>query len=451
MFKRKVYDSLLAWKNRYNGTYACLIEGARRIGKTTVAEEFAANEYKSYIKIDFSNASKNIKDNFDNIDNPDYFFLRLQTETGISLYARESVILFDEVQLFPKARQAIKHLVADGRYDYIETGSLISIRKNTKDILIPSEEHKISMYPMDFEEFTWALGKTQEPLLEFYRTGQRLGDSLHRMLMRNYRLYLAIGGMPQAVSAYVDGRSFDEIDGVKREIIALYHDDLYKLDPSGKLSAAYEAIPGQLAKKRKRFVLSAATAKEKGDKDLEIIHDFAESKIVLPCYNVTNPGISLSQTQDLETYKLYLSDIGLFTTMLFNDSNGSHEDIYRKLLSDTLTADLGYLYENAVAQEIAASGRKLYYHTWRKSDSTHSYEIDFLITGNKKLVPIEVKSSKTSPHTSLDEFCRKYSEVVGDRYLLSGKDVSRDGMIQLKPLYMTRFVVDSEKTPGRLL
>ena len=310
MFKRKIYASLLDWKNRYNGTYACLIEGARRIGKTSIAEEFAAKEYKSYIKIDFSAASKSIRDNFDNIDNPDYFFLRLQTETGINLYIRESVIIFDEVQLFPKARQAIKHLVADGRYDYIETGSLISIKKNTRNILIPSEEHKISMYPMDFEEFTWALGKTLDPLRKFYASGHGLGESLNRLQMRNFRLYLAIGGMPQAVAAYVDGKSFDEIDAVKREIIALYHDDLYKLDASGKLSAAYDAIPGQLDKKNKRFVLSAATAKEKEDKDIETIHDFADSKVVLPCYNVTNPGIALSQTKDMETDKLYLSDTG---------------------------------------------------------------------------------------------------------------------------------------------
>lgn len=442
MFRRKIYESLLDWKKHYNGKYACLIEGARRVGKTSIVEEFAKNEYKSYILIDFSKASKEILESFDSIGDLNYFFLKLQTEAGINLYTRESVIIFDEVQLFPKARQAIKHLVADGRYDYIETGSLISIRKNTKDILIPSEEHRISMYPMDYEEFTWALGSSLDPLRSFFDSGLQLGETVNRNQMRRYRLYLAVGGMPQAVEAYVEHRSFDEIDDIKREIIALYHEDLYKLDPTGRLSMAYDAIPGQLAGKRKRFILSAATGKEKEEKDIERINDFADSKMVLPCYNVTKPAVSLSQTKDIETYKLYLSDVGLFTTMLFNDSDDSHEDIYKKLLSDKLDADLGYLYENAVAQEIMSKGRKLYYHTWQKEGSTHSYEVDFLIAKNRKIIPIEVKSSKVRPHKSMDEFCRKYSKDVGERYILSKKDVSKDGMLQLKPLYMVQYVVE---------
>ncbi len=440
MFKRKIYDSLLDWKKRFDGKYACLIEGARRVGKTSIVEEFARNEYRSYILIDFSKASKEIRDNFDNIGNPDFFFMKLQADMGTALYPRQSVIIFDEVQLFPKARQAIKHLVADGRYDYIETGSLISIRKNTKDILIPSEEHRISMFPMDYEEFMWALGKDISPLESLYNSGLSLGEVGNRNQMRSYRLYLAVGGMPQAVAAYTEHKSFDEIDAVKREIIDLYHEDLYKLDPTGRLSQAYDAIPAQLAAKRNRFVLSNATGKEKEEKDIERINDFADSKMVLPCYHVTNPGVALSQTKDVETYKLYLSDVGLFTTMMFHDSDESHENIYRKLLSDSLDADLGYLYENAVAQELVSKGRKLYYHTWRKGDSTHSYEIDFLMIKNKMVVPIEVKSSRVKPHTSMDEFCRKYSNVVGERYLLSKKDVSKDGMLQLKPLYMAQYL-----------
>lgn len=443
MFKRKVYDRLLEWKNEWNGKYACLLEGARRVGKTTIAEEFACNEYESYILIDFSNVSKELINIFDDISKLDLFFLRLQMETGITLKERKSVVIFDEIQLFPKARQAIKHLVKDGRYDYIETGSLISIKKNVKDILIPSEEHKIHVYPMDYEEFLWATGGNAGILRMAYDSNVPLGDSVNRSAMRDFRIYMAVGGMPQAVEAYIESNNFEKVDRVKRGIIDLYYDDLKKIDATGRLSDIYRSIPSQLAQDKKRFVITAATGKQKTRKDEERMYELIESKMVLPCYNVTNPGVSLSQTRDLKNFKLYLSDIGLFTTMLFNDTENGKENIYKKLLSDKLDADLGYLYENAVAQIIKSYDKELYYHVWKKKTGTHYYEIDFLLTSKNKIIPVEVKSSNVRNHKSIDEFAVKYSKYVGDRYLVSQKDVGSIGMLKLKPVYMVPYIIES--------
>lgn len=443
MFKRKVYDRLLEWKNEWNGKYACLLEGARRVGKTTIAEEFARNEYESYILIDFSNVSKELINIFDDISKLDLFFLRLQMETGVTLKERKSVIIFDEIQLFPKARQAIKHLVRDGRYDYIETGSLLSIKKNVKDILIPSEEHKIHVYPMDYEEFLWATGGNAGILRMAYDSNVPLGDSVNRSAMRDFRIYMAVGGMPQAVEAYIESNNFEKVDRVKRGIIDLYYDDLKKIDATGRLSDIYRSIPGQLAQDKKRFVITAATGKQKTRKDDERMYELIESKMVLPCYNVTNPGVSLSQTRDLKNFKLYLSDIGLFTTMLFNDTENGKENIYKKLLSDKLDADLGYLYENAVAQIIKSYDKELYYHVWKKKTGTHYYEIDFLLTSKNKIIPVEVKSSNARNHKSIDEFAVKYSKYVGDRYLVSQKDVGSIGMLKLKPVYMVPYIIES--------
>jgi hypothetical protein len=420
-----------------------LIEGARRVGKTTVAEEFAKNEYETYIKIDFSNFDEDLKEVFNNISKLDLFFLGLQTVTGIELKKRKSVIIFDEIQLYPKARQAIKHLVSDGRYDYIETGSLISIKKNVKDILIPSEEHKIYMYPMDYEEFLWAIGQNANVLRKVYESNIALGNSTNRSAMRDFRIYMAVGGMPQAVAAYIEENNFQSVDRVKRGIINLYMEDLNKIDSSGRLASIYKDVPCQLAGKKKRFVISAATGKQKTRKDEERLFDLIDSKMVIPCYNTTNPSPTLSQTKDFENYKLYMSDIGLYVTMLFNDTETVREDIYKKLLSDKLDADLGYLYENAVAQLIKASGRDLYYHTWSKENSSHYYEIDFLLTSRNKVVPIEVKSSSVRNHESIDRFATKYSKYVGTRYLVSQKDVSNDGDLQLKPIYMVPFILEN--------
>ena len=443
MFKRKALEKLKYWKEKKTPKYAVLLEGARRVGKSTIAEEFAKQEYKSYIKIDFANVRKEILDVFEDIAEPDIFFLRLQTATGITLYKRESVIIFDEIQLMPKVRQAIKYLVADGRYDYIETGSLISIKKNVKDIVIPSEEIKIQVYPMDYEEFMWAAGnETYQVLKELYKRGKAVGNSLNRKLMRDFRVYMAVGGMPQAVAAYVEGRSFTEIDEVKREIINLYKDDFFKIDGTGLIGRMYESIPTQLATDKRSYIISAATGKKKIDKDIERLYNMLDSKTVLPCYNVLNPSVTLSQTMDNQTFKLYLADTGLFTTMIFKSSGETDENIYTKLLSDSLPADLGYLYENAVAQVINAAEHPLYYHTWRKDNITHYFEIDFLVASKTKIVPIEVKSSGLGKHKSITEFQKKYSKNTAAPILLSQKDVGQVEMLKLYPIYMLPYILE---------
>lgn len=443
MFKRKAFEKLKYWKEKKAPKYAVLLEGARRVGKSTIAEEFAKQEYKSYIKIDFANVRKEILDVFEDIAEPDLFFLRLQTATGITLHKRESVIIFDEIQLMPKVRQAIKYLVADGRYDYIETGSLISIKKNVKDIVIPSEEIKIQVYPMDYEEFMWATGnETYQVLKELYKRGKAVGNSLNRKLMRDFRVYMAVGGMPQAVAAYVEGGNFTEIDEVKREIINLYKDDFFKIDGTGLIGRMYESIPTQLATDKRSYVISAATGKKKVDKDIERLYNMLDSKTVLPCYNVLNPSVTLSQTMDNQTFKLYLADTGLFTTMIFSSSGETDENIYTKLLSDSLPADLGYLYENAVAQVINAAERPLYYHTWRKDNVTRYFEIDFLVASKTKIVPIEVKSSGLGMHKSITEFQRKYSKNTAASILLSQKDVGQVEMLKLYPIYMLPYILE---------
>ena len=441
VFERKIYQKMLEWKKESNGKTALLIKGARRVGKSTIAEEFAKKEYSSYILIDFSIAPKEIHELFQDLSDLNYLFLRLQLIYRVNLEKRNSVIIFDEVQKEPYARQAIKHLVKDGRYDYIETGSLISIKKNVKNILIPSEEHKIHVYPMDYEEFLWATGGNPNVLDMAYKSNMELGNAANRNAMRDFRIYMAVGGMPQAVECYISTNSFESVDKVKREILELYYDDLKKIDASGRITDMYKSVPCQLAAKKKHYAITAATGKQKTRKDEERLFELIESGLVLPCYNVLNPSVSLAQTKDMNCFKLYLSDIGLFTTMLFNDAQNGIEDIYKKLLSDKLTADLGYLYENVVAQAIKASGRDLYYHTWRKEGSTHSFEVDFLVTSKNKVVPIEVKSAAINNHKSIDNFEVKYSKQVGERFLLSQKDVGQIGTLKLKPIYMILFLL----------
>ena len=413
MFKRKAYDDLRYWKDNLTPKYAALLEGARRVGKSTIAEEFAKENYRSYIKIDFSNITNELLKVFDDIADLNTFFLRLQVVTGITLHKRESIIIFDEIQRNPLTRQAIKHLVQDGRYDYIETGSLISIKKNVKDIVIPSEEYKIPVYPMDYEEFLWATGNDTYGLLrELYFTDSPAGNGTNRKLMRDYRIYMAVGGMPQSVQAYVDGNDFAQIDKLKRMIIDLYIDDFKKIDASDLIGKMYKSIPSQLATQKKRYLISQATARKKTGKDIERLSDLLDSRTVIPCYNTLNPDVTLSQTVSNDTFKLYLADIGLFTTLIFGSAPKTGDNIYAKLLSDKLPADLGYLYENAVAQMIASTGRDLYYHTWDKPNSTHYYEVDFLLQDGIKISPFEVKSSARKNHESIDAFCKKYAKKV---------------------------------------
>lgn len=440
-FKRKAYSQLLDWKDNFADKYAALLEGARRVGKSTIAEQFAQNEYKSYILIDFSKTAEDMKACFDDISDLDFFFLRLQALTGVDLFVQESVIIFDEVQLFPKARQAIKHLVKDGRYHYIETGSLISIKKNVKDILIPSEEMKIQVFPMDYEEFCNANGVSFKILESVYNSRKALGPQVCRKLMRDLRIYMAVGGMPQAVEAYVEGKNFTVIDRIKREIIKLYEEDFNKIDPSGRIASMYHSIPAQLSKDGKRYLISKATGKRKASGDEEALYELIDSKTVLISYHTTDPRVSLSLTKDRDTYKMYVADIGLFITLLFFDRPPVENEIYAKLLSDKLPANLGYLYENLVAQMIAAAGRELYYHTWEKKDSTHYYEIDFLVSKGTKISPIEVKSSGTGKHESLTAFRKNYSKNIGECFLLSQKDIFIEDDIKFLPVYLTPFVV----------
>lgn len=439
-FKRKAYDKLVQWKTDYAQNYAVLLEGARRVGKSTIAEQFARNEYRSYILIDFSKASNEIKSCFDDINDLDMFFLRLQALTGVNLYKEESVVIFDEVQLFPKARQAIKHLVKDGRYHYIETGSLISIKKNVENILIPSEEMKIEVYPMDYEEFCWATNQNFDMLKKIYDMNKSIGQEVNRKLMRDIRVYMAVGGMPQAVEAYTAGQNFSMIDQIKWQIIVLYEDDFKKIDPSGRLSSIYHSIPAQLSKEAKRYSLSKTLGRRKNEKDDSLIYDLIDSKTVIASYNSTDPRVSLSLTKDLSSYKLYIADTGLFVTLMFIDRPATENEIYAKLLADKLPANLGYLYENLVAQMITSTGRELYYHTWEKKGSTHYYEIDFLISNGSKVSAIEVKSAGAGKHESLLEFRKKYSKNIKNSYIVSQKDIDKKEELKFMPVYLTPFL-----------
>ena len=433
---------MLKWRSERNGDTALLIQGARRIGKSTIAEEFARNEYRSYILIDFSKVSKEVNDLFNDISDLNYLFLRLQFIYQVQLYERESVIIFDEVQLQPLARQAIKHLVKDHRYDYIETGSLISVRSQSRNIIIPSEETKVNMYPMDYEEFRWALGDTTTiPLLRSaFEKKMSLGDAVHRKLMRDFRLYMLVGGMPQAVATYIKTNNFSAVDLVKRDIIALYEEDFGKIDSSGKAKAMYDAIPAQLSKNALRYQVGKAIPDEKVERVINIVKDMEDSMTVNVVYHSDDPNVGLALTKDEEYFKMYASDTGLFVTLVFKDSDITENDIYNKLLNDKLSTNLGYVYENIIAQMLRATGKNLYYHTIPYAEGKKYYEIDFVIPDKHKISPIEVKSSGYKSHKSLDEFCCKYSDRIMNRYLIYTKDYKREEGIDYIPVYMTLFL-----------
>ena len=438
IFKRKIYQQLLEWKQTENGRTAILVEGARRVGKSTIVEQFAKNEYKSYILIDFNKASKRIKALFDDLMDIDRIFLTLQNTYRVQLFERKSVIIFDEVQKCPLARQAIKYLVQDGRFDYIETGSLISIHKNVENITIPSEEDRISMYPMDYEEFRWALGDTATvPLLkEQFDKRMSLGDDLARFKMRDLRLYMLVGGMPQAVNTYLDTNNLRAVDKTKRGIIKLYLEDFQKIDSTGNAERLFKNIPAQLSSNNSRYMPYPVVGQQTETKMAELLQDLEQSKTALICYNCTDPNVGMSTTKDLDKYKIFVADTGLFVTLCFWDKAYTENVIYDKLLSDKLEANLGYLYENLVAQMLVASGNELFYHLWPK-DEKHNYEIDFLVSRGNKICPIEVKSSGYKTHASMDDFCKKYSKIVGNRYLVYTKDLRKDGALLMVPAYMT--------------
>ena len=442
VFERKIYQKMLQWKKESEGKTALLIKGARRVGKSTIAEEFAKKEYSSYILIDFSVATKEIHELFEDLSDLNYLFLRLQLIYHVNLEKRKSVIIFDEVQKEPLARQAIKHLVKDGRYDYIETGSLLSIKRNVKGILIPSEETRIEMTPMDYEEFRWALGdKATIPMLRSaFDNKISLGDDVNRRLLRDFRLYMLVGGMPQAVNEYLDTNNLSKVDRVKRSILELYQDDFRKIDPTGRASLLFSAIPSELTKNASRYQVSSVLPNTKPDRILGIVGDMKDSLTVNIAYHANDPSAGLSMHEDINRYKMFIMDTGLFVTLAFMDRDFTENIIYEKLLSDKLDADLGYLYENMVAQMLYSNGNRLFYYTFPKEKSTHNYEIDFLLARGNKVCPIEVKSSGYKTHASMDAFSGKFSGKIGQKYLIYTKDLRKDGDILCLPIYMTMFL-----------
>lgn len=440
IFKRKIYDKILHWKEENNGKTALLIEGARRVGKSTIVEEFARNEYLSCMIIDFNKTSKSVKALFEDLMDLDLLFLQLQQIYHVELAERKSVIVFDEVQQCPLARQAIKYLVQDGRYDYIETGSLISVKKNTKDITIPSEEDRLEMHPMDYEEFCWALGDraTFPTLSKFWEMKTPLGAA-HRTSLRNLRLYMLVGGMPQAINTYLESNNLGKVDETKRKIIKLYEEDLLKIDISGRASKMFLTIPAALTRNASRYVPSSIIGTVDEEKIVELLKTLEDSKIVNMAYHADDPNVGMPLSTNFERFKMFVADTGLFVTLAYWDKSYTENIIYDKLLSDKLAANLGYVYENIVAQMLVAGGNRLFYHTWKK-DEKHYYEIDFLLSRGNKVCPIEVKSSGYKTHASLDAFAEKYSHVVLQKYLLYTKDLQKDGNTLLLPLYMTPFI-----------
>lgn len=443
IFKRKIYSQLKLWKQKSKGKTALLIEGARRVGKSTIAEEFAKNEYENYLLLDFTKVGKDILNLFDDISDLHLFFLSLQSLTGVKLTPGKACIIFDEIQFCPKARQAIKHLVKDGRYDYIETGSLISIKKNIKDILIPSEERKIEMYPLDFEEFLWAIGnETTFDLIRYaFENLKPLGDSINRDMMKLFRLYMLVGGMPQAICEYLDSSNLESVDEIKRDIINLYIADLEKIDERGRAATIFKSIPAELARKNLRYRVGKVLENARVARLGEIFGDIEKSKTVNFAFHADDPNVGFALHSNPDNFKMYLADTGLFITLAFMEKDFTENVIYRKLLSDKLPTDLGYVFENVVAQLLKTSGKSLYFYTFKEtgcnSDEKRTYEIDFLISQKDKICPIEVKSSGYKAHKSLDLFQNKFSSRILFRYLLYTKDIRRENNIIYLPAYMT--------------
>ena len=446
MLKRKIYDSLVAWKNRSCGKTALLIDGARRVGKSYIAEQFAENEYKSYIIVDFGNLPKDVLALFEN-DTTDFdlFFAKLVLFYGKALPKRESLIIFDEVQQFPQARQLIKYLVADGRYDYLETGSLIRLKKNVKDIIIPSEEEHIEMFPLDFEEFLWAMGDevTTSFIRECFEKKMPLGQGAHRKVMNSFRQYLLVGGMPQSVLAYMNGKDFEASDTAKRNILRLYRDDVAKFADGyeDKVFAVFDGIPGQLSKKEKKYKLSSLDKNARFRSFEDSFVWLNEAMIVNTCFNATDPNVGLALSADHATQKCYMADTGLLNTQTFMDGAYTDNELYKAILFDRLDINEGMILENAVAQMLRTNGHKLYFYSrCDKENRENHMEIDFLITEGKRIVPIEVKSGNYRSHASLDKFRSKFASKIGNAYILYTKDVmEKDGILHL-PVYMAMFL-----------
>ncbi|MBQ8233642.1 MAG: ATP-binding protein [Lachnospiraceae bacterium] len=447
VFKRKIYDKLLEWKNTSNGSKAILIEGARRIGKSTVAEEFGKNEYKSYLIIDFNDVSESVTDAFQNyLNDLDTFFLILSTEYRVQLYERETLIIFDEIQRFPKARQSIKKLVKDGRFDYIETGSLISVKENVKDITIPSEERKLKMYPMDFEEFCMALQEEQmvKYIKECFEKQQPLEEKLHHKAMLLFRQFMIVGGMPQSIVAYLEnGRSFQKSDEEKRDILSLYRDDIMKIENKYKsrVLAVYDQIPAFLSKHEKRVVFSEIEAQSSFSTFHDTFFWLSDSMIANECFNCTEPNIGLSLNEDRTYVKCYMGDTGLLLSHTFDENEIMEENLYHMLLLGKLSVNEGMFFENAVAQELTSKGHKLFFYTqYNETKHRNDIEIDFIISNKSKtkykIFPIEVKSTDRYSITSLERFVEKYRERIGRAYVIHPKNLKVTENILYLPAYM---------------
>lgn len=444
--KRKIYGKFLTWKNEVQGKKALLIEGARRIGKSTVAESFAKNEYKSYIIIDFNKASKKIKDNFENINKLDLFFQTLSLEYGTKLYPRESIIIFDEIQKFPRAREAIKYLVQDGRYDFLETGSLISIRENVGDITVPSEERKIKMYPIDFEEFAVALGK--EVLLDYIKEcflkNIPLEQEFHAQAMHLFREYMLVGGMPQSVVAYIESHGdFGASDIEKRDILDLYRDDIKKAAKryNSKVSAIFENVPAFLSTHEKKIVLSEIDKNGIFSRYDEPLFWLDDSMICNLCYRCNDPCVGFALNKNESAVKCYMGDTGLLVSLAFSENEISSQQLYRSIMNGKISLNEGMLYENAIAQMLTALGKKLYFYThYSEEKHRNDIEIDFLLSNesktNFKIHPVEVKSAKNYTTTSLKAFKKKFGKKVEQSYIVHPKPFSKEDNIIKLPPYM---------------
>lgn len=448
LFKRKLYNKLLAWKQQTAGTKALLIEGARRIGKSTLVEEFAKHEYRSYLLLDFNRISTSVVSAFtDYMNDLDTFFLILSSEYGVKLYPKESIIIFDEIQQFPKARQAIKYLVADGRFDYIETGSLISIKENVKDITLPSEERTLSMYPMDFEEFGWAMG--EEPLIAYIRQcfekKQPLEQGLHAKAMLLFRQYMIVGGMPKSLSVYIENnRSFERADMEKRDILALYRNDIMKIKSGYRSSvlSIFDQIPAFLSRSERRVVMNRVEKGASFPKYHDTFFWLSDSMIANECFNCSDPNVGLSLNEDRTYVKCYMGDTGLLISHTFDENEISDGQLYREILLGKLSVNEGMFYENAIAQMLVAAGHKLYFYTrYNEEKHRNDMEIDFILSNHSKLkykiFPIEVKSSDKYTIRSLIRFKESFHQRIGESYVIHPKNLNvKDGVIYL-PAYMT--------------
>lgn len=446
--RRKIYNELVKWKENSQGKTAILIDGARRVGKSYIAELFAKENYKTYILIDFSKVPQEIKDLFNNyLDNLDYLFTYLSGYFGIKLYERNTLFIFDEVQFCPKARSAIKHLVADGRYDYIETGSLISIKKNVKDILIPSEEHQIKMLPMDFEEFLWAMGN--DTLMDFikksYNDKTPLGQAMHRKVMDYFKEYLIVGGMPQAVKTYSETRDFEKVDEVKRDILNLYRDDIRKFadEVCLKVEQIFDELPSQLQKHEKKFNLASLDINARYREYYGAFYWLEDAGLVNLAYNTSEPNIGLRLNMDSNSFKCYMFDTGLLLSMAFDEKGLVDEEIYKKILFDKLSFNEGMIIENIVAQMLVSGKRKLYFYSRNdRKDSSEKMEIDFLIAKNNvtskhNITPIEVKSGKNYTYSSLNKFKAKYKDYLNKSIIIHQDDLKQENEVLYLPIYMT--------------